>query len=194
MPWEKSFDLDDATDKAAAVFWAKGYEATSISDLVAAMGINKGSLYNAFGDKRRLFIRALTRYDAKRRSSWMAGLEQMNDPVAAIGAFFDRIVEQSCSEMSARGCFIVNTALEAPQQTPAVQQLVAASLADIQAFFRRSIERGKAAGEIDTALEADEVAKTMVALMMGMRVLSRTGVAHDDLAAMRAQALRLLIP
>ncbi|MGB1215804.1 MAG: TetR/AcrR family transcriptional regulator, partial [Pikeienuella sp.] len=56
MPWEKSFDLDDATDKAAAVFWAKGYEATSISDLVAAMGINKGSLYNAFGDKRRLFI------------------------------------------------------------------------------------------------------------------------------------------
>ncbi|MGB1214306.1 MAG: TetR family transcriptional regulator C-terminal domain-containing protein, partial [Pikeienuella sp.] len=79
-------------------------------------------------------------------------------------------------------------------QTPAVQQLVAASLADIQAFFRRSIERGKAAGEIDTALEADEVAKTMVALMMGMRVLSRTGVAHDDLAAMRAQALRLLIP
>ncbi len=62
MPWEKTFDIDEATDKAIEVFWKKGYEATSMSDLTQAMQINKGSLYNAFGSKKALFDRALARY------------------------------------------------------------------------------------------------------------------------------------
>lgn len=192
MPWEKSFDLDEATDKAAAVFWSKGYEATSISDLVAAMGVNKGSLYNAFGDKRSLFLRALGRYDAERRGKWMAQLERMDDPVAAINAFFDRIVDQSISDVEAKGCFIVNTSLEAPHQSPEVRALVERSLSDIRAFFQGLIERGQGIGAIAHEVDAAGVAKTMLALMMGMRVLSRTGASEADLAAIRSQAMALV--
>lgn len=192
MPWEKSFDLDEATDKAAAVFWSKGYEATSVSDLVTAMGVNKGSLYNAFGDKRSLFLRALTRYNAAGRRVWMAELEEMADPVAAIAAFFDRIVEQSVSDCDAKGCFIVNTALEAPHQTPEVQALIAESLSEIEGFFRRMVDRGVILGRLPERIDADGAAKALLALMMGMRVLSRTNAAQSALMAIRKQALSLI--
>ena len=75
MPWEKNFDLDKATDKAIQVFWKKGYEGTSMSDLIDAMGINKGSLYNAFGSKDELFNRALLRYDQLNRQEALKQLK-----------------------------------------------------------------------------------------------------------------------
>lgn len=192
MPWVKSFDLNEATDKAAAVFWSKGYEATSITDLVAAMGLNKGSLYNAFGDKRTLFIRALARYNSEGRRVWMAELEARRDPVSAIAAFFDRIIEQSDADCDAKGCFIVNTALEAPHQTPEVRALIEGALAEVSDFFERLITQGIDNGTIPTDTNAQGVAKTMLALMMGMRVLSRTNASRGDLVAIRAQALSLI--
>ena len=67
MPWEKSFDTEEALGKAMAAFWARGYEATSMQDLVDCMGIGRGSIYAAFGDKRRLFMRALALYDDRHR-------------------------------------------------------------------------------------------------------------------------------
>lgn len=86
MPWEETFDIDEATDKATEVFWKKGYEATSMADLIEAMQINKGSLYNAFGSKKELFDRALVRYNQKNRAAKIAELRGWSDPVAAIRA------------------------------------------------------------------------------------------------------------
>jgi TetR/AcrR family transcriptional repressor of nem operon len=74
MPWEETFDIDEATDKATEVFWKKGYEATSMADLIEAMQINKGSQYNAFGSKKEIFDRALVRYDQKNRAAKIAEL------------------------------------------------------------------------------------------------------------------------
>ena len=76
MPWKKQFDTDEALAKAMNAFWARGYEATSVQDLVACMGINRGSLYATFGDNRQLFIQALRRYDAQHREAWVAALEK----------------------------------------------------------------------------------------------------------------------
>ena len=194
MPWEKTFDLDEATDKAAAVFWSKGYEATSIADLVAAMGVHKGSLYNAFGDKRSLFLRALERYNAAGRRVWMAELEATKSPTAAILAFFDRIVEQSAGDCDAKGCFIVNTALEMPHQTPEVKVMITDSLSEIEGFFHRMIERGQSSGSIPDDRDPIAVSKALLAMMMGMRVLSRTGVDEAALSAIRDQAMTLIAP
>ena len=71
MPWEKQFDPDTALDKAMQAFWAHGYDATSIQDLVDCMGINRGSMYATFGDKRSLFIQALNRYNTTRGEPWI---------------------------------------------------------------------------------------------------------------------------
>lgn len=75
MPWEKQFDVDDALTKAMHAFWARGYEATSIRDLVDRMGINRGSIYATFGDKRSLFIQALRHYDTRHREAWLGARE-----------------------------------------------------------------------------------------------------------------------
>jgi TetR/AcrR family transcriptional repressor of nem operon len=72
MPWEKTFDTDVALTKAMEAFWSRGYEATSISDLVERMGINRGSLYDTFGDKRSLFMSALRAYGAVHLHDWTA--------------------------------------------------------------------------------------------------------------------------
>ena len=84
MPWEKTFDTDEVLGKAMQAFWARGYEATSIQDLLDTMGLNRGSLYATFGDKRSLFIRALRHYDAVHRRAWVVALAQRGSPREAI--------------------------------------------------------------------------------------------------------------
>ena len=84
MPWEKNFDIDLALDKAMGIFWSRGYEATSMQDLVECMGINRGSLYDTFASKRHLFIAALHRYDETCRRASLRQLERDAAPVQAI--------------------------------------------------------------------------------------------------------------
>ena len=100
MPWEKSFDTNDAIKKATNVFWAKGYETTSLADLLKAIGINKGSFYNAFGSKKSLFIQSLDCYDREHRRKILDHLESLEDPVLAINTLFDTFISESISPIS----------------------------------------------------------------------------------------------
>ena len=84
MPWEKSFDEEAAIENAMRVFWEKGYEATSIANLIESTGINRGSLYNAFGGKRQLFTLSLLKYDTETRRAFIAQLEALDNPKLAL--------------------------------------------------------------------------------------------------------------
>src|SRR5215470_7162266 len=92
MARPRSFDPDDALARAMEAFWAKGYEGTSLADLVAATGLNKGSLYAAFGDKRRLYLAAIERYERVAIDATIARLRDAVDPAAAIAAVFDGVI------------------------------------------------------------------------------------------------------
>lgn len=192
MPWEKTFDLDEATDKALQVFWKKGYEATSMADLIAAMQINKGSLYNAFGSKKALFDRALARYDQQNRAKRLAELRTWEDPVAAIDALFTGLVLDARQTPQGLGCFVVNTAQDLPNLPPEVAEIVKGSLDDIEAFFREMIEKGQRDGAISNAIRAEETSQGLLSLFVGMRVLSRGASMPETLEAMKASAMRLL--
>jgi TetR/AcrR family transcriptional repressor of nem operon len=89
MPWEKQFDEAAALDKAMEAFWARGYEATSVQDLVEAMGLHRGSIYAAFGGKRSLFLKALRHYETHRRRAWLEALRRRHGPRAAILSVFE---------------------------------------------------------------------------------------------------------
>ncbi len=89
MPWEKQYNKVDVLDRAMEAFWARGYEATSMSDLVAATGINRGSIYEAFSCKHGLFIEALLHYDNNYRANVLKELGERYAPKKAIAALFE---------------------------------------------------------------------------------------------------------
>ncbi len=192
MPWEKEFDMDVAVDRAMDVFRAKGYAATSISDLQTGMGINKGSLYNAFKSKANLFAVALDKYDRDNRQQLLRDLDGFDDPVAAISALFDALIDQSMQDKQFAGCLLINTALDLPNQPDSVRAFVTDAMADFEAFFHRKIVAGQRLGTISPAIDPTQTAKSLLSLVVGLRVLSRGVFDRDGLTAIRDQALRLL--
>ena len=193
MPWEKSFDTDDVLGKAMAAFWARGYAATSMQDLVECMGIGRGSLYAAFGDKRRLFLRALAHYDDRHRRRWTERLSAFASPRQAILAAFDEVIAATL-EGSRNGCLLINTSLEVSPHDGEIAAVVAQALDGMEAFFRAMVQRGQAAGEMPPALDAAETARGLLALLAGLRVLSRSRPEETLMRAVARQAEVLLGP
>jgi TetR/AcrR family transcriptional repressor of nem operon len=191
MPWEKSFDEEVALEKAMNVFWEKGFEPASIADLLEGTGLNRGSFYNAFGSKQQLFLRALRKYDQERQAN-TAKLEALDNPKAAIASFYDAIVAGTIADQEYKGCFMFNTALEIATHDEQVQQLVSNGVREIEAFFRRSIEVGQARGEMSKTLNPEATAKTLLALIVAIRVLGRGVFAEAGLRTIADQAKRLV--
>ncbi len=192
MPWEKQFDVEEALTQAMKAFWARGYEATSLHDLVACMGINRGSLYATFGDKRALFIQALRRYDAVYRQAWIAALGAAPSAKRAILGAFEAVIASVLKDGARDGCLLVNTALELSPHDPEISEIVRAGLAEMEGFFRRMVVKGQAAGEIPAGLDAVEAARALLGLFVGLRVLSRSRPEKALLRAIARQAEGLL--
>ena len=102
MPWEKQFREEDACDRIMQAFWARGYQATSMQDLVDATGVNRGSLYATFGNKRSIFLTVLRLYDDRMRRKLLSELEGRCSPREAIRRLFDGIVAQAAVEKENR--------------------------------------------------------------------------------------------
>ena len=168
-------EFDEATVLEAAMncFWAQGYELTSVRELAEQMGITGASLYNAFGDKRSLYRQALGHYLEQTVRDRVARLERL-PPFPAIRTFFDEIVERSVTDKQRRGCMLVNSALELAPYDPEFQKLVAQEMIFIEAFFRRCIEAGQKDGTISATRPAAELAKLLLSVLLGIRVLART--------------------
>jgi len=192
MPWEKSFDEEAALEKAMHVFWSKGYDSASMAELIEQTGVNRGSLYNAFGGKKPLFVRALLKYDRERQKTTFAELEALDDPRRAIHAFFDNIVAATVADTARKGCFLFNTVLECGAHDPEVTAIVANGLREIEGFFRRSIEVGQARGEIRDDIEPAAKAKALLALALAIRVLGRGPYAESALATIADEAKSLI--
>ncbi len=192
MPWEKSFDEDEAIGKAMKVFWEKGFEPASIADLIAGTGITRGSLYNAFGGKEQLFVKTLLKYDRENRRATLAEFEAMDDPKRAIAALFDCIVAETITDTEKKGCFIVNTASELATHGEDVKRIVHNGLREFEAFFRRSIEVAQARKDIPESLDPETTAKALLAMTVAIRVLGRGTFDETALTTIADQALRLL--
>jgi TetR/AcrR family transcriptional repressor of nem operon len=182
MARPREFDEATALEAAMNCFWAQGYELTSVRDLAEQMGITGASLYNAFGDKRSLYRQALRHYLEQTVRDRVARLERLR-PFPAIRTFFDEIVERSVKDRQHRGCMLVNSALELAPYDPEFQKIVAEEMIFIEAFFRRSIEAGQKDGTISAIRPAAELAKLLLSVLLGIRVLARTrpqrGVLED---------------
>jgi TetR/AcrR family transcriptional repressor of nem operon len=172
MARPREFDEQAVLDAAVQCFWSRGYEANSVRDLIEKTGLTGASLYNAFGDKRAIYQRALDHYieasvaERIRRSEAMA-------PGAAIENFFNDIVERSLNDADCKGCMLVNAALEMAPHDPGFREAVSITLHRIEAFFLRCILHGQADGSISAKISAEDMAKNLLGILMGIRVLAR---------------------
>lgn len=188
----KAFDEQRAIDAAVDCFWSRGYEATSVRDLADSMGIGSASLYNAYGDKRALFTRSLERYADRSMRERIARLEQRHRPKEAIRAFLAEIIDRSLKDPDRRGCLLVNSALDVAPHDAKIGRVVAGYLDEICAFFRRNLDSARKAGQLRRSLDPEEVSAHLLGVVLGIRVLSRTGAKRKTLEAVAHPALTLL--
>jgi TetR/AcrR family transcriptional regulator, transcriptional repressor for nem operon len=183
MARPKSFDEEAALEQAVRLFRERGYEATSLADLEAQLGVGRQSLYNTFGSKQALFLKALDRY---RRESAEALLERLNVPGAGldeIRAFFHQAVESLTSVDPRCGCLVTNTIVErGPQDAEALLRCNAARDV-LERAFRRALAQAKARGELPAAMDAEALATLLVVHTYGLNVLAKTGATAAELHA-----------
>jgi len=182
MPRFKTFDTDEALDGAAELFWAKGFEATSLQDLEARMGIQRGSIYHAFGDKQRLFLAALDRYDQVVLRRLVADLTQGASGLAAIRQFFQARADATRDTAHPRGCLVTNSAVERAPTDPETHRKVRACLAGIEAAFFTALTRAQQAEEIRATADCRALARFLTSSAQGLAVLARAGVSRSVLA------------
>ena len=187
-------EFDEVTALVAAIecFWDRGYEATSVRDLAGKMGISGQSLYNAYGDKRALFAQALEHYLDHSARAMIKQLESSLPPKQAIRRFVEEIIARSVSDRERRGCFLINSALEVAPHDSELGALIADRLAEIEGFFHRSIKAAQAKGAVPRDRSAKDLARLLLGVVLGIRVLARSKPQRALLEGVARPALALL--
>jgi len=186
-----TFDEAAALDVAIECFWRRGYESTSVRDLAAAMGICGTSLYNSFGNKRALFVQAMERYLDRSMRARVKRVEGL-PPKQAILRFFEEIIEASLKDRARRGCLLINSALEVAPHDPRLGAEISERLGEIEQFFRRSIVAAQSEGSVRQDLDADDIARLLLGVLLGIRVLARAKPQRALLEGVARPALALL--
>ena len=171
MARPREFCQEEALDQAMLVFWAKGYEATSLTELTRAMGISKSSFYDTFGSKHDLFLAAIERYSAEATERMVADLEGDGSAREAIAAVFWRTTD--CADGDRRGCFMGNCAVEVSPHDPAAAARIAAGISRFERAFEKAVRRGQQGGEISSGHDARSLARYLVASLHGLQVMAK---------------------
>lgn len=192
MARPREFDETAVLDAAVQCFWARGFEATSVRDLAEGMGMTSASLYNAFGDKRCLYQQALNHYLDQTVRDRVSRLEASLPPREAIARFFDEVIARSLCDRQRRGCMLVNTALELAPHDADFRRVVANELKQIEAFFQRCIHAGQLSRVIPADQPADDMARLLLSVLLGIRVLARSRPQRVLLEGAMRPVLRML--
>ncbi len=183
----KEFDRKDALERAMEEFWAKGYEATSVSCLLEAMGINRGSMYDTFGDKRSLFLEAIGHYRQTvaaplietighyRQTVAAPLIETLNgagSPLGNIRRTLSEFAELAASD-GGRGCLVTNTTVEIAPQDAEIAKAMKSALIAVEEAFRKALSRAVERGELGRRTDARCLARFLANTLHGLVVLSK---------------------
>jgi TetR/AcrR family transcriptional repressor of nem operon len=174
MARTKDFDENDVLGKAVDIFWHKGYNGTSMQDLVDGLGISRSSLYDTYGDKHTLFIKALESYQ-KRGSGKVCAI--VNSPAPAketIKKLLQLIAGELLDDQEHKGCFMVNAEVEVAPHDAEVSKLVCANDQQVEDAFYQVIKKGQANGEVNNRQDARALARFTFNTVKGIRVTAKS--------------------
>ncbi len=185
----RAFDPDEALDRALEVFWQKGYEGASLSDLTHAMGINRPSLYAAFGDKQALFRKVLDRYFNGPGAYVSEALKETSARAVA-----EKLLTSSANFLGStchpRGCLAVQSALACAEDAAPIRKDLAAARAAGEAAIHRRLRRAQAEGDLPRDSNPAALSRYLAAVMHGMSVQAASGASRKDLLLVAKTALR----
>jgi AcrR family transcriptional regulator len=185
----RTFVADKALDRALKVFWRKGYEGASLDDLTAAMGINRPSMYAAFGNKESLFRKALDRYEEH-----AAGYVKNAFAEKTARRFVEQLLRGTADALSCpgqpRGCLIVQGALTCGEESDRVRRELIARRLSSEAAIRRRLKRAAAEGDLPRGMNPAELARFIATVIHGMSVQAASGATRGQLREIAATALR----
>lgn len=181
MARPREFDENDVLDKAMEVFWQKGYEATSIQDLLAAMGISRGSLYDSFGDKHTLFLAVLERYQQRSHARFLQTLSRPGSVKEAITHMFNYVVAEAVADAKRRGCLLTNSTVELSPHDMAVADMMNLNCRWVQDVLYEALQRGQTQGEISPEANIEALAQFLFNSLQGLRVVSKTNTDRQAL-------------
>ena len=189
MVGARQFDEQEVIATALDVFWRKGLHDATMQDLAAATGVQRGSLYNAYGDKEEIFLRAFDQYAAQFLDTAAKALAD-GDLAARLKNFLDVIVTNMTSGSPARGCLTTRTALDAAISSDAVRERVRGLLGRLEQIVAKAI--GAAPGKAP-AIDANKLARVVVTYTRGLAVMERAGYSRKQLKEAAATFVDALV-
>ena len=193
MARNKEFDEEELLEKAVNLFWRKGYNATSAQDLVDELKINRSSLYNTYKDKKTLFQKSLKKYQEQQTAAVITMLAKADDPEKAIKKVFAALIKESNEDTTAKGCFMVNTAVELAGQDAEIGVLVHNNNKSVEDALTTTIEKGQQMGQFSTRNTARAYARFLFGNINALRVIARSGAdkkALNDVADIALSSLK----
>lgn len=183
----REFDIDKALDRILDVFWKKGFDGASLSDLEEATGLKKASLYAAIGNKRKMYLAALDRYDQIWVSAGLKLLERPGDAKLRLKAIFQALIDSLASEKGRLGCFLCDASVEQAPHDQSTRSSVQSSLHRMESAFSCVLEKQPPYdGDQQKCLQK---AQELLAVYMGMRVLSKSGASKETLNNIKVNVL-----
>ena len=168
----QEFESEEALDKAMDLFWSQSYEATGLKELLSHMGIARQSLYNTFGDKRSLFLKAITYYEKTIARSSLDQLDAPGSPLENIRQVI-RTWEDSDAPNNQRGCLLMNTIAELGSRDPELADILRRHIDYSVEAFQRTLERAKVRGELSANADSRSLARALVNNRNGLALLRK---------------------
>jgi TetR/AcrR family transcriptional regulator, transcriptional repressor for nem operon len=193
MPRNKAFQEEEVIERAMQVFWKKGYNATSMEDLVTGMGINRASLYDTFGDKKQLFLKILKFYQIQSTQNINAVIAKKKpSPKAQLIAFAEFLMNESLEAQEPRGCLLANATSEMALLDVDICQFVTNNVHSFESTFETLIRDGQAAGEFNVNIIPAHAATFLSNFLYGVRTVSKTKPDATKMRESLALALSVL--
>ncbi|MCH9696197.1 MAG: TetR/AcrR family transcriptional regulator [Gammaproteobacteria bacterium] len=176
----REFDPDEVLEAAMRAFWANGYESTSLSDLVAATGLHKGSLYQSFGDKHSLFLQSLNRYLDEVRECKKEALANAESPLSGIRDVLHGFIDKSGDGDCPHGCLAVKTLVEMAPHDPEVKLIMDKHKQDMQGSMQAQLEEAQRNGELAADKSPEMITILLMVFMDGLATWGNSGASAEE--------------